>query len=138
MRMILLAGMATMTMSGAAKAESSIDIVKTNDTTSSVDYITCPRCAPLKAKKEEAPEFTLKPGTQKIELKEVNGELKVFRTEAWLGGSPVTYVSKASTDLIDKKSAEAVPADGQKNGPVVIDKSTTSAVSAARSRPYLP
>lgn len=132
MRLILLAGMMSMA-TAAAGAESSIDNVKTNDTTTSIDYITCPACAPLKTKKVEKPTFVLKPGTQKVEVKDVDGVLKVYRTEAWLGGSPVTYVSKASTDLIDKTSAEAVPADDQKNGLVTIDKNTTSAVNADMS-----
>lgn len=37
----------------------------------------------------------LKPGTQTVEIREINGEKKLVRTEAWLGGSPVVYVSKA-------------------------------------------
>jgi hypothetical protein len=102
MRMILLASM--MTMAAAAHAETSIDVIKTGDAPRSVDYIRCTACAPLKSKKKTVTEVMLKPGTQKVEIRQVNGELKVFRTEAWLGGSPVTYVSKASTDLMDKQS----------------------------------
>ncbi len=132
MRMILLAGMMSMA-AVTANAESSIDAVKTSSASTSIDRISCSLCAPLKTEKEEEPEFVLKPGTQKIEIKQVDGVMKVFRTEAWLGGSPVTYVSKASTDLIDKKSAELVPAADQKIEPVVIDKSTTSAVTADMS-----
>jgi hypothetical protein len=104
MRMILLASMMTMAAT-AASAESSIDVIKTNDASRSIDFIHCTGCAPLKSKKAALQAVMLKPGTQKIEIKQVNGELKVFRTEAWLGGSPVTYVSKASTDLMDKQSA---------------------------------
>jgi hypothetical protein len=132
MRMILLAGVISMA-AVTAQAESSIDAVTTSSESTSIDRISCPSCAPLKTEKEEEPELVLKPGTQKVELRKVNGEMKVFRTEAWLGGSPVTYVSKASTDLIDMKSAEVVPAGDHKVEPVIIDNSTTSAVSADMS-----
>jgi hypothetical protein len=33
-------------------------------------------------------------GTQKMEIIDINGEKKLVRTEAWLGGSPVIHVSK--------------------------------------------
>jgi hypothetical protein len=132
MRMILLAGMMSIA-AAMAHAESSIDAVTTSSESTSIDRITCSACAPLKTANEEEPELVLKQGTQKVEIREVNGVMKVFRTEAWLGGSPVTYVSKASTDLIDMKSAEVVPAGDGKIDPVVIDKSTTSAVTADMS-----
>ncbi|MDB5522752.1 MAG: hypothetical protein JWM58_515 [Rhizobium sp.] len=130
MRMILLTGMMSMA-AATAQADSSIDIVKTNDSAHSIDYIICSTCAPLRSKKVETPEFTLAPGTQKIELRDVNGELKVFRTEAWLGGSPVTYVSKASTEAIAEHDAAVAAADEQKLPKVTIDNTaTTSALTA--------
>ena len=137
MRVILLVGMMSMATAAAA-AESSIDVIKSDDGARSIDYISCSLCAPLKSKKVETPDLVLKPGTQRVEIKEINGELKVFRTEAWLGGSPVTYVSKASTDLMDKHSAEAVPAADQTIQPVAIDKETTSAVTADMSGAAAP
>jgi len=129
MRMILIAGMMTMT-AAAAHAESSIDVVKTNSASRSIDFIRCSACTPVKAKKAAVPQVVLKPGTQKVEVKAIGGVLKVYRTEAWLGGSPVTYVSKASTDLGDKQDA-ALTAE-QKTEPVTIDKSA-AAVTADMS-----
>ncbi|MDO6962659.1 plant virulence effector HPE1-like domain-containing protein [Rhizobium alvei] len=112
---------------------------------SSIETITCSACAPLEEKKPEGvPEIVLAPGTQKVETREINGELKVFRTEAWLGGSPVTYVSKAPPamqaefeDERAKENAAAHPADNapadaaQVNDGDAIDiNAKTSAVAA--------
>lgn len=130
MRMILLAGMMTMAAT-AANAESSIDVIKTKDTSRSIDFIRCSACAPLKTKKAAVPDVVLKPGTQKVEIKEIGGVRKVFRTEAWLGGSPVTYVSKASTDLGDKQ--DIATATDQKIQPAAVDKDAAAAVTADMS-----
>lgn len=129
MRMILMTGMMSM-LASAASAESSIDVITKDDAPHSIDFIKCTHCAPLKSKKADVPNITLKSGTQRIELKTVNGVLKVFRTEAWMGGSPVTYVSKASTDLMDRQTAEAVPAAEQEIQPLAIDKDTARTASA--------
>lgn len=135
MRMFLLAGVISMAAT-AVQAESSFTVVgATNRTTGSVEQITCPTCAPLKTKKIEKTEITLKPGTQKVEIREVNGEKKVFRTEAWLGGSPVTHVSKVIMDLGEKESGASTTADVP---PVMIDSSTTSAVNADMTGKTMP
>ena len=70
--------------------------------TESVLPVTCPTCqaAPLKTGTKAVDVVTLKPGEQKIELKTINGEEKIVRTEAWLGGSPVVFVSKATPEMI--------------------------------------
>jgi hypothetical protein len=128
MRMILLASMMTVAAT-AANAESSIDRIKTGDTGRSITTIHCPACAPLKSRKAALQAVMLKPGTQKVEIREVNGELKVFRTEAWLGGSPVTYVSKASTDLMDKESVAT--ASGQHVRPVADSAAATTIKTVA-------
>ncbi len=48
---------------------------------------------------------TLAPGSEKIRLKTVDGKTKIYRTEAWLGGSPVTYVTTGTeADLAALKS----------------------------------
>ncbi|RWX77174.1 hypothetical protein EPK99_16125 [Neorhizobium lilium] len=84
---------------------------------------------------------SLASGTQTTEIRDIKGEKKIVRTEAWLGGSPVIYISKLpdwekdDTALagvrppagrLDEKSLDKVasPADG-------IDlNATTSAVDA--------
>jgi hypothetical protein len=131
MRMILLVGL--MSMAGSAQA-GSIDVIRTSNSERSIDYVRCPDCAPLKVKeKEEVPDVVLAPGTQLVEVKKVDGVLKVFRTEAWLGGSPVTYVSKASTDLIDDTGDKTADKGDAVDPPVAIDQNTTSAVTADMS-----
>jgi len=36
---------------------------------------------------------SIEPGTQHTEMREVDGKRTLIRTEAWLGGAPVTFVS---------------------------------------------
>lgn len=143
MRILLLAG--TMAMAASAAHAGSIEVIrKDDDSAKSIEKVSCPICAPLKKKKAEIAEISLAPGTQKVEVKQVDGVLKVYRTEAWLGGSPVIYVSKASTDLIDAKTAqveqkftEPAATDVPKDAAITIDTSTTSAVTADMSPPDL-
>ncbi len=78
----------------------------------SVATISCAQCPPLKEHERErsylVPE--LAPGTQKVEIREVDGERKMFRSEAWFGGSPVVFVSKApeqAADVAAQAAAEA-------------------------------
>lgn len=54
-----------------------------------------------------------------MELKEIHGEVKSVRTEAWLGGSPVIFVNNASDD--------AIRAAGMETGePAVADISSST------------
>jgi hypothetical protein len=95
----------------------------------SIDVISCGSCkAPKKMRQQE--QIELAPGTQKIEVREVNGEKKVFRTEAWLGGSPVTFVSKATPDMLPRKAETKPDVNAAAEPAVSIDTDTTSAVSA--------
>jgi hypothetical protein len=61
------------------------------DTAGSVVHIGPP--APVVTKPAEP---KLAPGEELVQLKRIDGKTKVYRTEAWLGGSPVTYVTTAS------------------------------------------
>ncbi len=78
----------------------------------SVATISCAQCPPLKEHERErsylVPE--LAPGTQKVEIREVDGERKMFRSEAWFGGSPVVFVSKAPEQAVAEAPAEPVAA----------------------------
>ncbi|WEX78206.1 plant virulence effector HPE1-like domain-containing protein [Sinorhizobium numidicum] len=87
--------------SGTAAASSIEDVGSGKAVNSSVAAISCASCPPLKPKKKSSyvvPD--LAPGTERVEFKEIGGEVKSVRTEAWLGGSPVVFVSKASEDAI--------------------------------------
>lgn len=87
-------------LSSAVSAQaSSIDVVKTGtDRSGSIEKVGCAECVQA-AKKASMAVVELAPGTQKIEIRDVNGVKMVYRTEAWFGGSPVTVVSKALPDV---------------------------------------
>lgn len=99
-------------LSPAAAAQAgSIDAIKTGtDAVRSIETIKCDACVRKTEKKAEAA-VELAPGTQKIEIREVDGVRKIYRTEAWLGGSPVVFVSKAPPEqapaLADDQPVEA-------------------------------
>ncbi|MFT4004026.1 MAG: plant virulence effector HPE1-like domain-containing protein [Rhizobium sp.] len=71
----------------------------------------CTNCPPLKPKlaEKEYTVPTLTPGTQSIVVRSIDGEKKVVRTEAWMGGSPVMFVSKPTPEAL---SAAGEPTDG--------------------------
>ncbi len=95
----------------------------------SILVVNCTTCPPLKAvedkKAYKVPQIA--PGTQAAEIVEIDGEAKLRRTESWLGGSPVVFISKAegwSTDGSVIAAAAIGPDDG-------IDvNATTAAVSS--------
>ncbi|MCJ9720962.1 hypothetical protein MOV66_13415 [Agrobacterium sp. SHOUNA12C] len=59
----------------------------------------CPAIKPQIVKKDYVvPELT--PGTQSIVIRDVDGQKKVVRTEAWMGGSPVVFISKPTPEAL--------------------------------------
>jgi hypothetical protein len=102
--------LALIVVSSATSANAgSIDVIKTNaERSGSIERIRCESCLRETEVKKAASVIELAPGTQKIEIREVDGVRKVFRTEAWMGGSPVVYVSK-SIDLQPPVVAEEKP-----------------------------
>ncbi|WP_018238979.1 plant virulence effector HPE1-like domain-containing protein [Ensifer sp. BR816] len=110
MRSLLITAALTLA-AGTATASSVEDVTSGTAVNSSVATISCSQCPPLQPKKKVSyvvPE--LAPGTAKLELKEIDGEMKSVRTEAWLGGSPVVFVNKASEDVIKAAAMKADPA----------------------------
>lgn len=107
-------------------AASSIDLVKgmpAGKISESMMHISCEHCAPAPA---VATSPVLKPGEQTVELKMIDGEQKIVRTEAWLGGSPVVFVSAATPEAIALYFPNKnVPADG------VDEMNKTAAVPAS-------
>ncbi|PTM98437.1 plant virulence effector HPE1-like domain-containing protein [Mycoplana dimorpha] len=73
----------------------------------SIQAISCTGCPALKETKQKATYVVpdIAPGTQKVEIREIEGERKIFRSEAWLGGSPVVFVSRAP-ETVDTETAE--------------------------------
>jgi hypothetical protein len=107
MRSLLITA-ALVLAAGTAAASSVEDVISGEAVNSSVATISCADCPPLQQKKNTSyivPD--LEPGTDRVELKEIDGEVKSVRTEAWLGGSPVVFVSRASDEAIKAAAMEA-------------------------------
>jgi hypothetical protein len=106
----------------AANAASVEAFKPTSSTRSSIVEIGCPPCVLAAEKAAAEAQVKLAPGEQIFEVRDVDGQKMIYRTEGWLGGSPVTMVSKASeADLIalglaepetDVADAPAVGIDG--------------------------
>lgn len=127
MRHVILTALAVLS-SGPVLA-SSIELV-TPDTGSSHSILTmrCTDCPPPSADNRK-PNYvvpSLAAGTQTVEIKDVDGVATMRRTEAWMGGSPVVFVSKADGWLAE---GGMLATNGQK-GDGIDPAATTSAVNA--------
>jgi hypothetical protein len=144
----LLFTVASLLAAGSATA-SSVEVVKAGqDANNSVSQLSCTHCPPpVVTKKTSYVVPDVAPGTDRVELKQIDGEMKLVRTEAWLGGSPVVFITKASeeavkaaqlemappTEHLGKAPADALPVEAQATATLsVIDGTVkTGAVSAA-------
>ena len=80
---------------------SSIETYKpTASERTSIVEIGCPSCT-RDAAEEAAADIQLAPGEQIVEVRDVDGEMMIYRTENLLGGSPVTMVRKASELFVE-------------------------------------
>lgn len=140
--------LALVVVSSAASAHAgSIDVIKTSaENSGSVEHIRCDNCVRKMEEKKSASVIELAPGTQKIEIREVDGVRKVFRTEAWMGGSPVVYVSKSiggepavvaddkpvepSENVADAPAVVTDPQPAQAEAEMIDKNAKTSAVTA--------
>ncbi|WP_064686157.1 plant virulence effector HPE1-like domain-containing protein [Rhizobium bangladeshense] len=133
MRQIFL-GAAILLMAGSATA-SSIEVIgkaTPRATEGSIVTESCTDCPPLQAEvtKKDYMVPELKPGAvQATEIRDVGGEKKIYRTEAWMGGSPVVFVSKATPEAMLAAVPPAPSTDG-------IDmNATTAAVIGSDAKP---
>ncbi|MBY5752963.1 plant virulence effector HPE1-like domain-containing protein [Rhizobium leguminosarum] len=132
MRQIFL-GAAILLMAGSAMA-SSIEVIGKTVPSADGSILTesCADCPPLQAEvtKKDYTVPELKPGVlQASEIRDVGGETKLYRTEGWMGGSPVVFVSKATPEAMLAAAPSAPPVDG-------IDmNATTAAVIGGDARP---
>lgn len=115
MRQIFL-GAAILLMAGSAMA-SSIEVVGKTAPRAESSIVTesCANCPPLQAEltKKDYTVPELQPGVlQASEIRDVGGEKKIYRTEGWMGGSPVVFVSKATPEAIVAAMPPAPPVDG--------------------------
>ncbi|WP_275789294.1 plant virulence effector HPE1-like domain-containing protein [Pararhizobium gei] len=107
---ILLLTLASLAAAAPAAA-SSIEIVASGTLgNGSIEQLSCSHCPPPVVRKKTGyvvPEVPA--GTDRVEFKEINGEMKLVRTEAWLGGSPVVFISKASPEAVEAARSKAAP-----------------------------
>jgi len=132
MRQIFL-GAAILLVAGSVMA-SSIEVIGKTAPHSDGSIVTesCVNCPPLQAEvsKKDYTVPELKPGAfQATEVRDVGGEKKIYRTEGWMGGSPVVFVSKATPEALLAVAPPAPPVDG-------IDmNATTAAVIGGDAKP---
>ncbi|MDP9808430.1 hypothetical protein J2W42_001268 [Rhizobium tibeticum] len=129
MRQVFFAAIAVFA-AGSACA-SSIEVVgkDTRINGGSISQESCPSCPALEPveRKKDYVVPTLAPGSlQSSEIRDVDGEKKLYRTEGWMGGSPVVFVTKAPAEPM---TASAPPADN------IDHASTTAAVIGGDVRP---
>lgn len=126
-------GAAILLMAGSAMA-SSIEVIgkAASSADSSILTESCASCPPLQidVTKRDYTVPELKPGVvQASEIRDVGGEKKIYRTEGWMGGSPVLFVSKATPEALVAAEPSTVPAEG-------IDmNATTAAVIGGDAKP---
>jgi hypothetical protein len=132
MRQIFLGVLIALT-AGCAMA-SSIDVIGNDARTDNGSIIkescqTCPPLVSVEAKKDYVVP-TLAPGAwQSSQIRDLAGVKKLYRTEGWMGGSPVVFVTKAPAEPMIASTPKVVPAEG-------IDlTSTTAAVVAGHAKP---
>ena len=78
---------------------------------SSIISIGCEACPPLKAK-EKKPEYLppqLNGAIQETTIRDVDGVKQIERSEQWLGGAPVRYISHSKTFLPPEAELMATP-----------------------------
>lgn len=91
LRIVLTAGMVFI---GGTAMASSIEVLHGGKTSNgSVLIITCDACSTTPVAGKALKKAVLERGTQSISTRDVDGRKETVRTEAWLGGSPVTFVS---------------------------------------------
>lgn len=144
MRRLLLTAIIALT--GGSAMASSIEYIN-GVQTSNGSFVRhdCSGCQPLKGKAVAQGYAipSIEPGTQHMEMRDVDGKRTLMRTEAWLGGAPVTFVSTnpalmpadaSSTAIATYDNAEPVAhPEETASTPAGIDVTTTTAAVKAIS-----
>lgn len=87
---------AILTLTGGSAMASSVEYISgVHVANGSFVRLDCDGCEPVKDDKvvETYAIPSIPPGTQYMEMRDVEGKRTLVRTEAWLGGAPVTFVS---------------------------------------------
>lgn len=130
MRQVLL-GVVIAFAAGSAASASSIEVIGKSAPVDSGSIITttcqtCPPLAVIERKKDYTVPSLPQGELQSSQVRDIGGEKKLYRTEGWMGGSPIVFVTKAP---IATMTASAPVMDG-------IDRTeTTSVVIGSGARP---
>ncbi|MBB5571654.1 MULTISPECIES: plant virulence effector HPE1-like domain-containing protein [Rhizobium] len=132
MRLLFLT-LASVLAAGSAMASSiqPIDSKTETDGDSIIQQVCtdCPALKPQTVKKDYVvPDLT--PGTQSIVVRDIDGQKKVVRTEAWMGGSPVVFISKPTP--------EALQAAGISNDGIDLTAKTAALPESAKTKAPVP
>lgn len=132
MRQFIL-GTAMLLTAGSAMA-SSIEVIGKAAHTDGGSIVTetCTSCPPLQSteRKKDYTVPALAPGAfQASALRDVGGEPKLYRTEGWMGGSPVVFVTKATPEVLAAFKS-SVPAED-------IDPTATTSVIGGDTKPVI-
>ncbi|MCQ2005131.1 plant virulence effector HPE1-like domain-containing protein [Rhizobium sp. NRK18] len=124
-----------------AQASSIVDIkTKPLAESRSVEAITCTTCQAADPQINMLYKVPVLQGAaQKLEIREINGEKKLVRTEAMMGGSPVELVSTPTPDIM--AALGNAPIDGRalaEAGKDGVDEMMTTAVGAPKIAPGEP
>jgi hypothetical protein len=125
---------AAIALAASSALASSIDVVGKAKPAgeSSIINEACTSCPPLQSteRKKDYTVPTLNPGSlQASELRDVDGQKKLYRTEGWMGGSPVVFVTKATPDVVEALDKNAVPAG--------VDPTATTSVIGPDTKPAI-
>jgi hypothetical protein len=110
---------------------SSLDVIRSDAQTQGGSIVVkhCQTCPPLQAvetKKEYVVPTLAEGAFQQSQVRNIGGEKKLYRTEGWMGGSPIVFVTRAPSESM---IASAPTPDG-------IDlTATTSAVVGTDAKP---
>jgi hypothetical protein len=133
MRHIILTAAFVLTGSAAAMASSLLTVDEAHSKgAASIVSKSCAECPPqvveVIKKSYIVPKLT--PGAQKVEVRGTGGQKTIARTEAWMGGSPVVFISKATPGAL---AAMGEPVDG-----IELTTTTAMAQSAKQETPAVP
>ena len=109
MRLLVLTAFAACTAVPAMA--SSIELISgTRTTNGSMVTLTCIDCPPLKPQEKSASYQvpTLEEGVQKEEIRIIDGQKVIVRTDRWMGGSPTVFFQKLSPEAEAAMNAKPV------------------------------
>jgi hypothetical protein len=132
-------------------AASSFEVPKQVGDAESITQISCRQCpALIEHRRQTYVVPDIAPNTDRTEFKDVGGRMKIVRTEAWLGGSPVVFMTTpteaqlaalhaGSPAVASAATPLSIPSDSESLEAIAVtnaeDRMTTAALDAATVTP---